>query len=212
MVPFDSRSALEKTLAYSIGDEKSRECIERLSDRYGSFATVFSEDAQELCRFADISMNTALLIKLVAYVNSRRAMSEFKMGRAYTELEMHELLAALFLGASVETVYVLLVDDEDRIVAVEYISEGTINASDILPRKILEYAKRRKCSRVILAHNHPKGRPNPSKEDIMATGRLAGVFGSAGVRLLAHYIVADGEVGKIDAKMLYDSKYGNEIF
>ena len=206
---FDTRSALEKALAYSIGEEKSRECIDRLLDRYGSFATAFSEDAEELCRFIGINMNTALLIKLVAYVNSRRVTDELKMGVAHTEIELHEFLSALFLGTSVETVYLLLLDSADKIVGVEYVSDGTVNSSDIVPRKVLEHAKRRKCSRVILAHNHPKGRPTPSKDDVMATGRLVGVLGSAGIKLVAHYIVADGEVERIKAEMLYDSKYGD---
>lgn len=212
MVAFNDRCALEKALAYSIGGDKSRECVRRLLERYGSLATVFSGNEEELCRVGEINMNTALLIKLIAYVNSRRVTSDFKMGRAYTELELREFLSALFLGNAVETVYALLVDDCDRIMAVEYISDGTINSSDILPRKILECAKKKKCERVILAHNHPKGTPTPSKDDIITTGRLVNVFSTVGVKLVAHYIIADGEVGRIESEMLYNPEYGKGAF
>ena len=212
MVAFDERCALEKILSYSIGDEKSRECVDRLLENYGSLATVFSEREEELCRVGNINMNTALLIKLVAYVNSRRVTSSLEMKRAYTELELREYLCAIFLGLSVETVYALMLDDEDRIIAVEHISDGTVNSSDILPRKVLECAKRRKSTRIILAHNHPKGTSKPSKEDVMTTGRLMNVFGTVGVKLVAHYVVADGEIERIEKEILYNPDYGREGF
>ena len=40
--------------------------------------------------------------------------------------------------------------------------------------------------------------PSASGDDILTTTRLAGVFASVGVRLIAHYVVADGEITKID--------------
>ena len=101
-----------------------------------------------------------------------------------------------------------MLDDEDRIIAVEHISDGTVNSSDILPRKVLECAKRRKSTRIILAHNHPKGTSKPSKEDVMTTGRLMNVFGTVGVKLVAHYVVADGEIERIEKEILYNPDYG----
>ena len=38
----------------------------------------------------------------------------------------------------------------------------------------------------------------------MTTGRLFNLFASVGVRLIAHYIVADGEISVIGADMLYN--------
>lgn len=207
MIRFDTGSSFEKALAYTLGEEKSRECVGRLLKRYGSLCTVFSETIEEICRVGEINTNTALLIKLIAYVNSRRVSEKFELGREHTELELREFLSALFLGASVETVYAILLDDANRVVAVEHISDGTVNASDIVPRKILEFAKKKKSSKVILAHNHPKGNASASKEDLMTTGKLMSVFGTVGVRLCAHYIVADGEVYRIESEMLYNPNY-----
>ena len=199
-------SAFEGVLASYIGEEKSREVSEKLLARYGSFNTAFSAAEEELCRTADINESTALLIKLIAYLNARRVTDDFVFGVEHNELELRKYIAALFLGASLETVYVLLLDANDRVIATEHVSDGTVNASDILPRKILEFAKRKGCSRIILAHNHPKGSITPSKNDIMTTGRLFNMFATVGVRLCAHYIVADGEVGRIDGDMLYNPK------
>ena len=45
---------------------------------------------------------------------------------------------------------------------------------------------------VMLVHNHPSGRPEPSRTDEATTERLAGMLGQVGVRLTAHYVVGDG--------------------
>ena len=89
-------------------------------------------------------------------------------------------------------------------IATEYISDGTVNSSDVVPRKILECARRRGSRNIILAHNHPKGSAEASKDDLMTTGRLFNLFASVGVRLIAHYVVADGEISVIGADMLYN--------
>ena len=212
MTAFDTSSSFERALAASIGEVKGKECVRRLLGRYGSVASIMSGSIDDICKFGKINVNTALLIKLIGYVNSRRVTDAFEMNKAYTEIELREYLAALFLGASVETVYALFLDDANRIIGVEHISEGTINTSDIVPRKLLELAKKKNSKRLIVAHNHPNGRAVPSKDDVMTTGRLVNVFGTVGVRIAGHYIVADGEVARIESEMLYNPDYNGDTF
>ena len=45
MLTLDFTGSLEKILAFSIGEEKSRECVSRLIDRYGSVATFAQSSA-----------------------------------------------------------------------------------------------------------------------------------------------------------------------
>ena len=200
-------SSFERAHAYAIGEEKSRETAERLLERYGSFATAFSASEEELCRVGGVNMSTALMIKLMAYLNARRVTESFTLGEEHNELELCEYIGALFLCLSVETVYAIFLDDDDRVIHTELINEGTVNMSDIIPRKILDCARRKKSNKIILAHNHPKGGISPSKDDIMTTGRLFNLFATVGVRLCAHYIVADGAVGRIESDMVYDPSY-----
>lgn len=203
----DGIGSLEMILAYSVGEAKSRECVDKLLRRYGSFSTVCAASEEEICHIGGVNKSTALLIKLTAYLHSRRITEHFTFGAEHTELELREYITALFCGISVETVYVLLFDDKGMVVHTEFLGEGTVSTSDIVPRKILECANRKHSKRVVLAHNHPKGSTAPSKDDIMTTGRLFSILASVGVCLQAHYIVADGEIGKIDTDMLYDSKF-----
>jgi DNA repair protein RadC len=204
---FDTPSAFEKLLAFSIGEQKSKESVGRLLNRYGSLATIFSESEEEICRVGCVNMNTALLIKLIAYVNARKVTEKFEYGKIHTELELREFIGALFLGSSVESVYVILLDKDGRTIATEHISDGTVSTSDVTPRKILEFARKRKATQVIIAHNHPKGTPTPSKDDIMTTGRLFNLFSGVGITLRSHYVVADGVVGRIESDNLYNPDY-----
>ena len=45
---------------------------------------------------------------------------------------------------------------------------------------------------VLLAHNHPRGDPMPSREDLNLTRRLFATLDTIGVRLIDHYVVAPG--------------------
>lgn len=194
--------SFERALAYAIGEEKAAASTDRLLTSYGSISTVFSARPEELCYVGDLNRNAVLLVKLMAYLNARRVTDSFTFCTEHTELELRDYIAALFLGSSVETVYALLLDEQNRVIFTEHISDGTVSSSDVVPRKILECLRRRGAKRVILAHNHPKGNAEASGDDLSTTGKLYVLFASVGVRLVAHYIVADGDVVRLDADEL----------
>ena len=42
----------------------------------------------------------------------------------------------------------------------------------------------------VLAHNHPRGNPAPSRDDETTTSLVSDALASAGVKLIEHYVVA----------------------
>ena len=88
---------------------------------------------------------------------------------------------------------------------------GLFGGNDAEVRAYIEIPEpkenKKKAKKIILAHNHPKGTKTPSKDDVMTTGRLFNLFATVGVRLVCHYIVADGEVDRIETEMLYNPDY-----
>jgi DNA repair protein RadC len=56
---------------------------------------------------------------------------------------------------------------------------------------------------VIFVHNHPSGDPEPSKEDIELTRRLAKVGELVGITVLDHIIVCDKGYASLKAKNLF---------
>ncbi|WP_265738332.1 RadC family protein [Pseudalkalibacillus salsuginis] len=68
---------------------------------------------------------------------------------------------------------------------------GSLNASIVHPREVYKEAMRRSAASIICFHNHPSGDPNPSREDIEVTQRLAECGKIIGIDLLDHIIIGD---------------------
>lgn len=68
---------------------------------------------------------------------------------------------------------------------------GTLDQCAVHPREILREALLCHASAVILAHNHPSGRPEPSLEDRQLTSRLKDALAVIPVRVLDHIIIGD---------------------
>ena len=68
---------------------------------------------------------------------------------------------------------------------------GTVNEAIIHPREVFRYAILKNVSSIIIAHNHPSGECQPSKEDIAVTERLVESGKLLGIAVLDHVIVGD---------------------
>ncbi len=171
--------------------EQADDLVETVIARFGSFEVLAGLTTDELTR--TVGENVAILIKLMAYICSRRVTDNFAFGIEHTDEEIYELAIATFLGLSRETVYVMSFDGEDRAIGFDYVSEGTVNASEVYPRLIVEASLRRGAVSIILAHNHPLGVATPSDADVGSTMRIAEVLRASGIRLRAHITVAESE-------------------
>lgn len=71
------------------------------------------------------------------------------------------------------------------------VSRGSINESIVHPREIFKRALTNNATSIVVAHNHPSGDPNPSKEDINITNRLKECGKLLGIDLIDHIIIGD---------------------
>jgi len=85
-------------------------------------------------------------------------------------------------------------DTKNKVIAVDDISIGTLDASIVHPREVFLSAIKRCSASVILVHNHPSGDPYPSKEDIATTERLVQAGDIVGITVLDHVIIGDGVI------------------
>lgn len=92
-----------------------------------------------------------------------------------------------------EKFLVAYLDDENKLLGVETISIGTLNASIVHPRDVMKKALEYKSSKMILSHNHPSGDPTPSNEDLNITRRLEDVGEVLGIQILDHIIIGNGD-------------------
>ena len=164
-----------------------------LASRFGTLSKLARAEIYELNSVIN-NASISAYIKIASEIAVRRVADEFRFGRKYSEAEIEDYLRAVFICEPVETVYLLSFDEKSRIIGCDKVCDGTINRLGIIPRKLLEIANRRGAKKVIIAHNHPGGIAEPSREDVSASVAVIDAFSSFGIELSKNYIVADGAI------------------
>ncbi len=85
----------------------------------------------------------------------------------------------------------LHLDGKNKILCIEIVSTGSLNASIVHPREVFKSCLLSSAAAMILMHNHPSGDPTPSREDLELTKRLKEAGELLGIRILDHIIIGD---------------------
>ncbi len=90
-----------------------------------------------------------------------------------------------------EEFWAAFLDNQNRLLAWERVTTGTVNTTMIYPRDLMEKALGHKASSLVVVHNHPGGNPFPSTPDIEITRQLVQSGKTLGIRVLDHIIVTE---------------------
>ena len=199
---------IEMILFNSIKRKNTNEVGHALIDSFGSFSAVFDAPLEELMKIKGIGEESAVFLKMIpqicrCYLEDKHHLQDSVL----TDETIGSLILSKFVGVMNETVILLLMDKKSKFLYCGKVSEGSVNASEIYIRKIVELAMRYNASKAIIAHNHPSGIALPSKEDLLATSATFESLRLVGVRLVDHLIVADG-----DYVSLAQSNLGQDLF
>lgn len=92
-------------------------------------------------------------------------------------------------GSRRESFFVVLLDARHRLMGIQVVGTGSLDAVPVHPREVFTLAIRDGAAAVVAAHNHPTGDPSPSAEDRLVTDRLREVGVLVGIQLLDHLVV-----------------------
>jgi len=94
--------------------------------------------------------------------------------------QTREVFAVLYLNAQHELI--------------SYVEEflGTLTCTSVYPREIIKRALTLNASAIVLAHNHPSGKPEPSAADESLTRSVKRAMELVDVRTLDHIVVGGG--------------------
>jgi DNA repair protein RadC len=90
-----------------------------------------------------------------------------------------------------EHLYVLLLNQKQRITHDVLVYIGTVNAMQVRVAELFREAVKQNAPSIILSHNHPSGAPEPSPEDIRVSEIAAEAGGLLQIELLDHIIVGN---------------------
>ncbi len=76
---------------------------------------------------------------------------------------------------------------------IEVLQQGTVDRASVYPRQVVEAALRRGAAAIVLAHNHPNGRVEPSEADKVTTRAIALAAETIRLRVVDHLIVSADE-------------------
>ena len=190
---FEDHQALELFLFYAIPRKDTNPLAHRLLERYRTICCVCDAPIDELQRDFGLSENAAALLKLLPEMSRLYNESRLQENNAIDLETLGDIVKQKFIGRTSEVVVLVLGDAKGKMVYFDVIAKGSVSSSDFPVRKIVELAIRHNAKIAFIAHNHPSGSALPSQTDRTTTKLIAQVLRNVGVRLLDHYIVADGD-------------------
>lgn len=119
---------------------------------------------------------------------SKRIREPFGDRRILTPEDAVALLRDLFRKDR-ESLIALYLDLSHRVIRVETVAVGSLNRVFVKPKDILKPAVELSAYGILIAHNHPQGVAEPSKDDISFTHNLRKSCTMLGFELLDHIIL-----------------------
>ncbi|MDL2306735.1 DNA repair protein RadC [Desulfovibrio sp. OttesenSCG-928-C06] len=108
-----------------------------------------------------------------------------------TPEEVAAMARVRLAGVPHEEIWVVFLDAQLNMISWERLCKGTIDASTVYPRELLQRALLLKAHSFIMVHNHPAGNVSPSKPDLQLTRSIQEMSAQIGVRMLDHIVVTD---------------------
>ena len=140
---------------------------------------------------SDISVqNEDWIIQQAIVLLERRV---FKAGpRLERPAAVRDYLRVKLVAEPNEIFVVVFMNSMHDVLAVEPMFHGTINATSVYPRVVLQRALQLNAAAVIFAHQHPSGTTEPSNADRLLTEQLKTALALIDVRVLDHFVIGQG--------------------
>ncbi len=105
--------------------------------------------------------------------------------------DVYELVKEELKSADRETLLAINLNSSNKVLGVNIVSIGTLNASLAHPREVFKAAILQNAAGIILAHNHPSGNAEPSEDDLRTTMKLSEAGKILEIEVIDHVIVGN---------------------
>lgn len=107
--------------------------------------------------------------------------------------DAYNAVAHLLLEKDVESFFVMLLSNNNKLIRIVPISHGGINETLVDRKIVFKAALENNAVKIILTHNHPSGDMKPSQVDINTTRTIVEAGKIMSIQVLDHLIIGEDE-------------------
>jgi DNA repair protein RadC len=192
---FTDAEALELMLTFGTPrrdcKDAARDALKYFND---SFAAVLDAPVAELKKIKGLGPNNVFALHFVQAVARRYLQQQLPKKQYLTSSrEVAAYLIHAMRNLRREVFWAIFLDAGHGIIKDEIIAEGTVNVNTIYPRELVKSALACNAVAMVIAHNHPSGKLQPSKQDIKLTRTLYLTCNLMNMQLLDHLLIGAAE-------------------
>lgn len=94
----------------------------------------------------------------------------------------------------------------NRVLGINVVSVGTLNASMVHPREVFKSAILQNAAGIVIVHNHPSETDEPSEEDLAITSKLSNAGELLSIDVLDHIIVGKSFYSFLEKGLIKNKK------
>lgn len=186
---------LEMLLSFVIPRRDVRPLARGLIEQFGSVYQVITAPIDSLIAFKGVGRNTAIFIKSIHKIMLAGYKSNLdKVTIFHNEKILTNYCLLLMAGKTKEEIHILYLDEDNRLLADDLHSVGTVDWAAAYPREILKRALELNAKSIVMLHNHPKPNTSFSIDDIELTERVKDLLSTVDIDVHDHYVVSGGIV------------------
>ncbi len=187
---------VELLLTYVLPQKDVKPIAKELLNKFGSIKGIFDASDEELHSIPFIKQKFTTLIKLIKETNTiyrKQKAIEKPFSESFEEIAKYCI--EKIGDKKEEEFHVIYLDSSAKILqdnffpAKEFYFSGTIDKTVVYPRKIIEEGIKHNAYGIIIVHNHPNGKLEPSEYDKNLTKAIDIALKSIGMILFDHLIV-----------------------
>lgn len=174
-----------------IHSETNEETLYQLLSKFGNINEIADLSPDILKSQFGASVGTAVLLKLIPSICHKKSANsdDNNKERITSTAEAKNYFENLFSGCASEYLVAAAVNNNMWISVHPFKTSGSRSEVSAQCRDIIRFAVTSGTNMVIIAHNHPDGKPNPSESDIIATRRIIDALSPLDIKVLDHIIV-----------------------
>jgi DNA repair protein RadC len=189
---FHDYEVIELLLTLAMPRKDCKDAAKGALKRFKTLQGVLEATSRELGKVNGIGPKNIFGIKLIKAVADRYLEKKLIHKDAINDSKaLFDYLYHSIGDKNREFFKVIFLNSKNEVIAAETISEGTLTASSVYPREVIQAALSHDAAALIFAHNHPSGDPKPSTEDVTVTRQLVFAGKVMGMVVHEHLIIGD---------------------